>query len=72
MNIIFAIGAKHLHLTGEYPAGEEPDHGIYMTRAIHLLGLQNTGLMITSPDLNLVEAVSACNGHLRGSSDRPS
>jgi hypothetical protein len=58
MNIIYAIGAKYSHLIGAEWRGDERDHLIYMTRAVHLLGLNNTVMIISGPDLVLVQAVS--------------
>lgn len=58
MNLLFAIGAKYLHLVGNEFTGDERDHLIYMTRAVHLLGMKNAVMFISGPDLTLVEAVS--------------
>lgn len=58
MNLIYAIGAKYSHLIGADWQGDERDHLIYMTRAVHLLGLNNTVMIISGPDLVLVQAVS--------------
>lgn len=58
MNLLFAIGAKYSHFIGAEWRGDERDHLIYMTRAVHLLGLKNTIMIISGPDLELVQAVS--------------
>jgi hypothetical protein len=57
MNVIFAVGAKHSHLMDAEWKGDERDHLIYMTRAVHLLGLNNTVMIISGPDLTLVQTV---------------
>jgi hypothetical protein len=56
-NLIFAIGAKYSQLIGTDCRGNELDHMIYMTRAVRLLGLENTVMSISGPDLELVQAV---------------
>ncbi|KAF1849131.1 uncharacterized protein K460DRAFT_280163 [Cucurbitaria berberidis CBS 394.84] len=56
MNLLFAIAAKYSHLTGAGWRGDTRDHLVYMTRAVHLLGLKNTIMMISGPDLSLVQA----------------
>lgn len=58
LNLIFATGAKYSHLIGTDWQGDERDHLVYMTRASHLLGLNNTVMLISGPDLSLVQAVS--------------
>lgn len=57
MNLLLAIGAKYSHLIGAEWRGDDCDHLIYMTRAVHLLGLKNTVMIISGPDLQLVQAV---------------
>ncbi|KAH7366641.1 fungal-specific transcription factor domain-containing protein [Pyrenochaeta sp. MPI-SDFR-AT-0127] len=56
MNLLFAIGARYSHLTEAEFRGDERDHLIYMTRATRLLGMKNTAIFISGPDLALVEA----------------
>ena len=58
MNLIFAIGAKYSHLIDTDWQGAEGDHLVYMTRASHLLGMNSTIMLISEPDLSLVQAVS--------------
>ncbi|KAF1925796.1 uncharacterized protein M421DRAFT_231773 [Didymella exigua CBS 183.55] len=58
MNLIFAIGAKHSHLTNTGWQGDERDHLVYMTRASHLLGMNSTIMFISAPDLLLVQATA--------------
>jgi len=57
--LIFAIGAKYSHSINADWAGDERDHLIYMTRALRLLGLGNTIMFISGPDLELVQATGA-------------
>lgn len=59
MNLIFAIGAKYSHLIDAPWKGDERDHLIYMTRGVHLLGLKNTVMIISGPNLQLVQATGA-------------
>jgi hypothetical protein len=59
INLLFAIGAKYSHLIGAEWAGDERDHLVFMTRAIHLLGMNETILLVSDPDIPLVEAVSS-------------
>lgn len=58
MNLIFAIAAKYSHLIDAQWQGDERDHVLYMLRATHLLGLKDTPMIISEPDLRLVQAVS--------------
>ncbi|KAH9869710.1 hypothetical protein IAQ61_006922 [Plenodomus lingam] len=58
-NLIFAIGAKYSHLIDAPWKGDERDHLIYMTRGVHLLGLKNTVMIISGPNLQLVQATGA-------------
>ena len=57
MNIIFAIGAKYSHLIEAEWRGDQRDHLLYMTRAVHLLGLKDTIKVVSGPDMELVRAV---------------
>lgn len=59
LNLVFAIGVKYSHLIGTDWQGDERDHLVYMTRASHLLGMSNTVMLISGPDLSLVQAVRA-------------
>lgn len=61
MNLIFAIGARYSHLMEAEWRGDERDHLVYMTRAVHLLGMKNTVMIISGPNIALVEAVSYLN-----------
>jgi hypothetical protein len=57
MNLLFAIGAKYFHLTDADWKEDENNHLVYMTRALHLLSLGDTVMIISGPDLDLVQAV---------------
>lgn len=58
MNLLFAIGAQYSHLINADWAGDERDHRVYMNRAVRLLGLKDTLVVISGPDLRTVQAVS--------------
>jgi hypothetical protein len=58
INILLAIGAKYSHLIDTEWARDEPDHLVYMIRAVHLLCMKETILFISDPNIPLVEAVS--------------
>ncbi|XPS68919.1 hypothetical protein M3J09_001199 [Ascochyta lentis] len=58
LNLVFAVGAKYSHLIGAEWQGDERDHLVYMTRACHLLGMNNTVMLISNPDLWLVQATA--------------
>ena len=60
MNLLFAIGAKYSQLIRAPWRGDERDHLIYMTRAVHLLRLNDPLVFITAPTIDRVQAV----GHL--------
>lgn len=57
MNLLFAIGAKYSHLIGAEWRGDERDHLIYMTRAVHLLRLKDPVMFIAAPSMDRVQAV---------------
>jgi hypothetical protein len=59
INLLFAIGAKYSHLTSAAWAGERDDHLEYMTRAIRLLDLKDTIMIISEPDIQIVHAVTS-------------
>lgn len=58
MNLILAIGAKQSHLISADWAGHDRDHMLYMRRAVRLLALNDTVMIISVPELRLVQAVS--------------
>jgi hypothetical protein len=57
INLLFAIGAQYSHLIGAAWTGDKDDHLVYMTRAISLLGLKDTIMIISDPDIQMVHAV---------------
>lgn len=58
LNLVFAIGAKYSHLVGHEWQGPERDHLVYMTRASHLLGINDNVSLTSGPDLPLVQATA--------------
>lgn len=58
VNLLFAIGAKYSQLIGAQWRGDERDHLIYMTRAMHLLRLKDPIVFIAAPTMDRVQAVS--------------
>ena len=64
LNLLFAIGAKYSHLIGAEWRGDERDHLLYMARATDLLGVKDTAMIISAPDLRVVQAVSALSTYL--------
>ncbi|XP_014555881.1 hypothetical protein COCVIDRAFT_38446 [Bipolaris victoriae FI3] len=59
MNLLFAIGAKYSQLIGAPWRGDERDHLIYMTRAVHLLRLGDPIVFIAAPTMDRVQATGA-------------
>lgn len=57
LNLVFAIGAKYSHLIDTDWQGSDRDHLVYMTRASHLIGMNDNVALTSSPDLSLVQAV---------------
>ncbi|KAJ5740484.1 hypothetical protein N7493_000356, partial [Penicillium malachiteum] len=53
LNIIFAIAAKHAHLTNAPWRGEDNDHLVYLTRARRLS--MNSDVLFSHPDLQQVQ-----------------
>lgn len=58
MNLILAVGAKQSHLIGAEWVGDDRVHLLYMKRAVRLLALKDTVMIISAPELPLVQAVS--------------
>jgi hypothetical protein len=58
MNLVLAIGARYSHLVDAEPAGHDDDYLLYMRRAVRLLTLKDPVMVISSPSLPLVQAVS--------------
>ncbi|KAF2822877.1 hypothetical protein CC86DRAFT_396455 [Ophiobolus disseminans] len=59
LNLIFAIGAKYSHLIGADWQGDDRDHLFYMNRATHLLNFKDTAMIISCPDIKLVQATGS-------------
>jgi hypothetical protein len=59
INLLFAIAAKYSNLIGAEWEGEKQDHLIYMTRAVRLLSLKDTIMVISEPDIHIVHAVGS-------------
>jgi hypothetical protein len=60
INLLFAIAAKYSNLIGTEWEGEKQDHLIYMTRAVRLLSLKDTIMVISEPNIQIVHAVGSC------------
>lgn len=58
LNLVFAVAAKYSHLIRAEWKGDERDHLVYMTRASQLLGMNNSVMFTSAPDMALVQAVS--------------
>ncbi|KAF1961012.1 hypothetical protein CC80DRAFT_513688 [Byssothecium circinans] len=57
LNLCFAIGARYSHLiSAEWQTKDERDHLTYMARAIHLLGGHGSLVVLSAPDLRLIQA----------------
>jgi hypothetical protein len=54
LNLVFAIGARFLHLVGDDWRADGGDHHVYMSRAVHFLGLNQTTTLICAPDISLI------------------
>jgi hypothetical protein len=59
INIVFAIGAKYSHLTQADWQASELDHVIYISRAFQLLSINDTIVVLSSPDLNATQVDAA-------------
>jgi hypothetical protein len=57
MNLLLAIGARYSHLIGAEWRGDERDHLLYATKAVRLLDMSNTAMVISTPDIPSVQAV---------------
>ncbi|CAN9415083.1 unnamed protein product [Alternaria alternata] len=56
LNLVFAIGARFSHLVGCDRRADGRDHHVYMSRAVHFLGLNQTTTLICAPDISLIRA----------------
>jgi hypothetical protein len=58
VNLVFAIGARFSHLIQADWRAEELDHVVYSSRAFHLLSMNDTIVMLSTPDLLTTQASS--------------
>ncbi|RMZ74495.1 fungal specific transcription factor domain-containing [Pyrenophora seminiperda CCB06] len=56
VNLVFAIGAKFSHLVQADWRAEELDHVVYLSRAFQLLNMNDTILVLSTPDLSTTQA----------------
>jgi hypothetical protein len=56
VNLVFAIGAKYSHLTQADWRADEFDHVVYISRAFQLLSINDTVVVISTPDLSTTQA----------------
>jgi len=55
LNLVFAIGAQYSYLTDAEWRGNDRNHLLYMTRAVRILGVKDTTMIISAPDLALIQ-----------------
>jgi len=55
LNLVFAISARFAELIEADWRGETQDHLIYMKRAVRILDVKDTALIISAPDLSLIQ-----------------
>jgi hypothetical protein len=55
LNLVFAIGARFSYLVGGGWRADGRDHHVYMSRAIHFLGLNQITTLICAPDISLIQ-----------------
>lgn len=58
VNLVFAIGAKFSHLIQADWRAEDLDHVVYSSRAFHLLSMNDTIVVFSTPDLLTTQASS--------------
>lgn len=58
VNLVFAIGAKFSHLIQADWRADELDHVIYLSRAFQLLSMNDTTVVLSTPDLLTTQASS--------------
>ena len=56
VNLVFAIGAKFSHLVQADWRADELDHIVYLSRAFQLLSMNDTIVVLTTPDLLTTQA----------------
>lgn len=55
LNLVFAIGARYSHLVGADWQADDHDHLVYMSRAVHFLGLKSMATLVCAPDKLLIQ-----------------
>jgi hypothetical protein len=55
LNLVFAIGAQYSYLTDSEWRAHDRNHLLYMTRAVRILGVKDTTMIISAPDLGLIQ-----------------
>jgi hypothetical protein len=55
LNLVFAIGARYSHLVGSDRPADGRDYHVYMSRAIHFLGLNQITTLVCAPDISLIQ-----------------
>jgi hypothetical protein len=55
VNLVFAIGAKFSHLSQADWRADERDHIIYLSRAFNLLSMNDTVVVLSTPDLSTTQ-----------------
>ena len=60
VNLVFAIGAKFSHLVQADWRADELDHIVYLSRAFQLLSMNDTIVVLTTPDLLTTQASMSC------------
>jgi hypothetical protein len=60
VNLVFAIGAKFSHLIQADWRADELDHVIYLSRAFQLLSMNDTIVVLSTPDLLTTQASFCC------------
>lgn len=56
LNLVFAIGARYSYLAHNEWHADSRDHLVYMWRAVHLLELKSISVLVSAPDLLLIQA----------------
>ncbi|KAE8840029.1 hypothetical protein HRS9122_06634 [Pyrenophora teres f. teres] len=56
VNLVFAIGAKFSHLVQANWRADELDHVVYLSRAFQLLSMNDTIVVLSTPDLSTTQA----------------
>jgi hypothetical protein len=55
LNLVFAIGARYSYLVGADWRADDHDHFIYMSRAVHFLGLNKITTLVCAPEKHLIQ-----------------